>query len=71
MMEKKKKKRKKCFGAKILKIRKSREFRDLGESRSSGIRRSMVIPKDLEGFGDLASYWSLVSSTDPGGGSGL
>lgn len=31
----------------------------------------MVIPKDLQGFGDLASYWSLVSSTDPGGGSGL
>lgn len=28
----------------------------------------MVIPKDLQGFGDLASYWSLVSSTDPGGG---
>lgn len=63
------KKRERCFG---VKIRKSREFRDLGGSRwiseSSGIRRSMVIPKDLQGFGDLASYWSLVSSTDPGGG---
>lgn len=34
-----------------------------GSRRISGIGRSMVIPKDLQGFGDLASYWSLVSST--------